>query len=70
VIAAFCDGRVRKLSDTISYGVFQALMTSNGKRAFNNLGTGNPTLYYDVQNPPTAGQEPWPTRVVDESALQ
>jgi prepilin-type N-terminal cleavage/methylation domain-containing protein len=70
VIAAFCDGRVRKLSETISYGVFQALMTPNGKRAFDNTGTGNPTLYYDVQSPPPAGQEPWPTRVVDESAIQ
>ncbi len=66
VLAAFCDGRVRKLSETISYGVFQALCTPNGKRAAQNGGA----LYYDITAPPAAGSEPWPTRVVDEEAIQ
>jgi hypothetical protein len=66
VLAAFCDGRVRKISDTISYGVFQALCTPNGKKAGENGGN----LYYDYANPPAAGNEPWASRVVDEEAIQ
>jgi prepilin-type N-terminal cleavage/methylation domain-containing protein/prepilin-type processing-associated H-X9-DG protein len=32
----FCDGHVRFVSDTIAYGVFQALMTPRGSAAYNN----------------------------------
>lgn len=66
VLAAFCDGRVRKLSDTISYGVFQALCTPNGKKAGQNGGSA----YYNYAAPPVAGSVPWPARVVDEEAIQ
>jgi prepilin-type N-terminal cleavage/methylation domain-containing protein len=65
VLAAFCDGRVRKLSDTISYGVFQALCTPNGKKAGQNGGSA----YYNYASPPAAGSEPYPSRVVDEEAI-
>jgi hypothetical protein len=33
VLMAFCDGRVRKVSDQISYRVYQALMTPRGRDA-------------------------------------
>jgi prepilin-type N-terminal cleavage/methylation domain-containing protein len=68
VLTAFCDGRVRKISDSINYGVYQALMTPRGRAAW--YMDGSPALYINPASPPAAGSEPWPTRVVDEEAIQ
>jgi prepilin-type N-terminal cleavage/methylation domain-containing protein/prepilin-type processing-associated H-X9-DG protein len=67
---AFCDGRVRFITEEISYGVYQALMTPRGSQSYDNVGTvglfpgtdGNPVT------PPTAPHAA--TRTVDEAALQ
>ena len=67
VLTAFCDGRVRKLSETISYGVFQALMTPRGRAATDNTQT-TATLLYDPAV--AAASQHSATKVVDEEAIQ
>jgi prepilin-type processing-associated H-X9-DG protein len=70
VQVAFCDGRVRPLSEDISYGVFQALMTPRGSHAYQNNGTiaAFPGTNANPVTPPTAPHAA--TRTIDEAAIQ
>ena len=60
----FCDGHVRFLSDTIAYGVYQALMTPRGKAAiYAYNGSGDAA----IQKLPVGHAA---TLEVDENAIQ
>jgi prepilin-type N-terminal cleavage/methylation domain-containing protein/prepilin-type processing-associated H-X9-DG protein len=62
----FCDSHVRVISDTISYGVYQALMTSRGTAARDNTAAAGPLLRAPTATPPFHAA----TEIVNESAIQ
>ena len=50
----FCDGKVKFISEDISYAVFQAIMTPRGSQSYNNTQASPPyTLYTPVTDGPT-----------------
>jgi prepilin-type processing-associated H-X9-DG protein len=59
----FCDGHVRFLSDTIAYGVFQALMTPRGNASYDNS-TGTKFVTTPLSSAHAA------TMTVDENSLR
>ena len=60
----FCDGHVRFISETMDYGVFQALMSSRGTAALNAL---NGNALADGGDPDNVHAA---MKVVDESGIQ